>query len=61
MKYLDRASFQVGGYTRAYADNWQAIFGEARAKLDAEKAQQESQEPHRQDATAQVAGSSDAV
>lgn len=42
MKYLNRDSFQVGGYSRKYADNWQAIFGAAKAKLDAEKAASDS-------------------
>ena len=36
-KYLDSSTFQVGGYSRAYADNWSGIFGKAAAELKAQK------------------------
>lgn len=36
-KYLDSSTFQVGGYSRAYADNWSRIFGKAAAELRAQK------------------------
>jgi hypothetical protein len=36
-KYLDNSAFQVGGYTRAYADNWHRIFGKAAEELKAAK------------------------
>lgn len=37
MKYLGQESFQVGGYSRQYADNWESIFGARAAELKAEK------------------------
>jgi hypothetical protein len=44
VKYLNRDTFQVGGYSRAYSANWESIFGARKAELEAEKAAKEAAE-----------------